>query len=1546
MGLSLLATTDTQIIRVVEALYKQTPGYTFLTNFRTYVTENSIDDLANSLASSFSSQTDAQLAAVITGNLGLTGDAQTAGNAYLEGQFAANPAARGKVVLDAMNLLATMESDATFGAVAASFNSNTVASLTYSTVVANTAVLAAGVGQTFALTTATDGAAVAGTTKDDVYSAIVDLATTNSTLTSSDNIAAGAGADSLTITATGTGAESVTGVTTSGLESIAVTSLETTTTNTLSIDAALMTGVTSIAANNSTADGEIAFTNLGALAAASLSANAGDLTLTYGTTVVAGTTDTQALTVSGTNAGTFTANGIETITITTATSAATATVASDAVTNITVSGDQNLTLAATTFAVTTSTATVASTIDASALTGNLTATISDTSTVEVKGGSGDDTINMAALLETNDIIDGGAGTDTLTMAAAALTTQFTNVTNVETVSFNEVETAQVMNVAKLSAGVTKVILDVDDGALENGALLANTVTGLSGQTVVIRHSESDGDDTADDDGVSYTITNATDTVSDSISIELDGIGTGSSGSAVTNFGINNIDVNAFETVNIASNTNSIATFAADGTTAAVAIGGITLNTLDLLTVSGTTTTVALTGATDLTITDISGAVMTSLDASAMTGKFVGTLSVADDVTVKLAADSSTINFGSTLNNADSVIGGAGVLDVVNASVSGLTASTGALTISAVETVNLTTGGNNALNLAGVTGATTISLTDNVQTITGLDLGATIHLNGAATASEIDVTAADATGTSDTLKVSTTGATDSIIDASAIETLALTKNDAANTVTLDLTTFEGTAITLDSKTDITGTAAVDLGTLHANANSLTSTYADQVTAVFANATAGVTATVVGTDVQTITGSAFIDTFNVGSTTAITHVIAGGAGEDTINLTHAADASAEFGSISAIQTFNLAIAAGADVVVNGAFHADVDDITVTGGNTTSTLTTATLAATVETLDASGFQGNILATVAADNLDSTVTFTGGDLLTDKVSNTVTTAATTYALKSTGVEILALDVNGAGNTTVSLAAATGVTSVTVDLAASITAAVTISNVGSEVITIAAAAGGDDTVQATLVSSAGTADTVAFKSGASNAAGLKIKTTDIETVTINSDNAASYDLSLLSMATAGKTMGLTVTGDSALTVTALGADVTTINASGMTTGGSVVQEGRSATVASTYTGTLGDDTFIMMNKSDVIDGGAGTSDTLDINKAFVLGGIAVDLSSTTNQVSTFNGSANTAVQKGFENVDVSGVSGSFGAQITAISTGSTITGTANADVITGGAGADIIHFNGTTDIDDIDTIAGGAGANSIVMDVASTAIDDADFANTTLIQTFTLATGINTAVFGTNAAAAGIVTINGANGGVQTISGSSNAETITTGAGDHDDIITGGGGNDILSSSNATDSDSFVFEATAAANGEDAITSFTAGATDKDILDVGAFLGTTDVTTGGVDGVAIDATAGIAITTVTAGAAVNGTDIEDQAFVWGGTTADLATLIEDSTANDKLYLADGAKAFALIGTMANGAVTYSAYYITGTGTDTETITLVGTVGVIDGDALDHFNFA
>ena len=99
---------------------------------------------------------------------------------------------------------------------------------------------------------------------------------------------------------------------------------------------------------------------------------------------------------------------------------------------------------------------------------------------------------------------------------------------------------------------------------------------------------------------------------------------------------------------------------------------------------------------------------------------------------------------------------AGAADTVTATVTGLTATTGALSIADVEKINLTTSGANTLNMAGVTGKHTLAVTDNKQTIKNFDLANTIQLglatDEAATASEIDVTAADATGTDDTLSV--------------------------------------------------------------------------------------------------------------------------------------------------------------------------------------------------------------------------------------------------------------------------------------------------------------------------------------------------------------------------------------------------------------------------------------------------------------------------------------------------------------------------------------------------------------------------------------------------------------------------------------------------------------------------------------------------------------------------------------------------------------------------------------------------------------------------
>ena len=72
-----------------------------------------------------------------------------------------------------------------------------------------------------------------------------------------------------------------------------------------------------------------------------------------------------------------------------------------------------------------------------------------------------------------------------------------------------------------------------------------------------------------------------------------------------------------------------------------------------------------------------------------------------------------------------------------------------------------------------------------------------------------------------------------------------------------------------------------------------------------------------------------------------------------------------------------------------------------------------------------------------------------------------------------------------------------------------------------------------------------------------------------------------------------------------------------------------------------------------------------------------IDLTSTTDQISTFNGAANSAVQTGIRHVTLDGYTGNP-AQVTAHASGSTITGTASNDVFTMGASADTVVMLGT----------------------------------------------------------------------------------------------------------------------------------------------------------------------------------------------------------------------------------------------------------------------------
>jgi len=139
----------------------------------------------------------------------------------------------------------------------------------------------------------------------------------------------------------------------------------------------------------------------------------------------------------------------------------------------------------------------------------------------------------------------------------------------------------------------------------------------------------------------------------------------------------------------------------------------------------------------------------------------------------------------------------------------------------------------------------------------------------------------------------------------------------------------------------------------------------------------------------------------------------------------------------------------------------------------------------------------------------------------------------------------------------------------------------------------------------------------------------------------------------------------------------------------------RAGAGAMAITGGSGNDTIIMRNNGDVLTGGSGT-DTLKLSGNAVIGGYSIDLSSTTDQVVTFGGSANTAAQTGFEYVDLSLVTGSYGADITGRTTlANQIVATLNADNIVGGSASDTITGGSGADV-----IDGGSGADLFVYTV------------------------------------------------------------------------------------------------------------------------------------------------------------------------------------------------------------------------------------------------------
>jgi hypothetical protein len=153
---------------------------------------------------SFGSVPTATVAATVAANLGLTGEALTAGTAYITAKLnAAASGERGIAIAETLNLFASLASDATFGAAATAWNAKVDAAAAYNGTTNVTMGSNSGQGSVFTLSPGVD--TFTGTSANDTFNASVTA--TSATLGGLDSVDGGAGtADTLNIADTATAA--------------------------------------------------------------------------------------------------------------------------------------------------------------------------------------------------------------------------------------------------------------------------------------------------------------------------------------------------------------------------------------------------------------------------------------------------------------------------------------------------------------------------------------------------------------------------------------------------------------------------------------------------------------------------------------------------------------------------------------------------------------------------------------------------------------------------------------------------------------------------------------------------------------------------------------------------------------------------------------------------------------------------------------------------------------------------------------------------------------------------------------------------------------------------------------------------------------------------------------------------------------------------------------------------------------------------------------------------------------------------------------------
>ena len=158
------------------AFYGAAPSNPIYNNLLSVTAASSPQALALTIGNQFATTSDADLAKMVLTNLGISAATtnQTAYDALLAGltaAFAAFPTARGIVVLNLANILTTLETNATYGAAAQTFNQTVTTAYVYASNTANTQTQTLSTITTATPLTVNAGDVVTGTAGNDSINA-------------------------------------------------------------------------------------------------------------------------------------------------------------------------------------------------------------------------------------------------------------------------------------------------------------------------------------------------------------------------------------------------------------------------------------------------------------------------------------------------------------------------------------------------------------------------------------------------------------------------------------------------------------------------------------------------------------------------------------------------------------------------------------------------------------------------------------------------------------------------------------------------------------------------------------------------------------------------------------------------------------------------------------------------------------------------------------------------------------------------------------------------------------------------------------------------------------------------------------------------------------------------------------------------------------------------------------------------------------------------------------------------------------------------------